>query len=200
MKRFDNTRLWEVLKTSDNPSPDPKTDPDDLFDEFIAVIYNHCREEKNMAERNRSLNYVHGKLIACAEECATDAKFLKTLLRRAILFIESEIDLAKMEVEHPERFIVFAGDNSTPLFRWNGKPHELLEYVMPLQISGKLLKPSGEPMNFSEMVKIFESMCGITVAKPHDIRMRLLTRKKNIAPFIDKMRLVLKNASEKSYL
>jgi hypothetical protein len=104
-----------------------------------------------------------------------------------------------MDLEHPERFIEFPSDPA-PLARWNGKPHELIEYITPLQLDGKFLKPSGKPMTFIEMVRAFESFCGITVAKPHDIKMRLLTRKKNITPFIDKMRLVLREASEESYL
>jgi hypothetical protein len=202
MKRFDDTGLREVLKTPDSPSLGQVAEPDDLLDELIVKIHEYCREEKDMAERSRSLNYLRGKLAVYAEEDVIElkiCKFLRRLIKQAIYFIDSEIDLAKMQIEYPERFITFP-DDPVPLARWNGKPHELIEYIMPLQLDGKFLKPSGEPMTFIEMVRAFELFCGITVAKPHDIKMRLLTRKKNVTPFIDRMRVILREASEKSYL
>ncbi len=201
MKQFDNTELWEVLKSSGDLSSGMSIEMDDLIDKFIADVHIYCREEKDMAERGRSLNYLRGKLIVYIEDDSTDTKlcaFLRRLIRQVINFIDSEIELVKLEIEYPERFITFL-DDPVPLARWNGKLAELLEYVMPLQLSGKILKPSGEPMAFTEVVRIFESLLGITIDNPNDIKMRLLARKKNVTPFIDKMKYAIKEAAEKVY-
>ena len=100
-----------------------------------------------------------------------------------------------MELEHPERFISFPDDN-TPLARWNGTIAELLEYTIPLQIAGRLSANSGEPMSYTDTVKLVERIFGITISAPYDRKTKLLSRKKNDTPFLDKMRIVFREEAE----
>ncbi len=113
--------------------------------------------------------------------------------------IDSELRLIELELKYPERFLSFPEDHKA-LARWNGKPTELLEYITPLQLTGKFLKPSGEPMAFSDIVRVFEAILGITVNKLYETKSRLLARKKNITPFIDSMKYALIEEAKKSYL
>jgi hypothetical protein len=102
-------------------------------------------------------------------------------------------------LKHPDRFLEFPSDQPT-LVRWNGHVAELLEYMIPLQLSGKLLKPSGEPMNYSDMVRFINGVFGITIKKSYEIKTKLLSRKKRVTPFIDKMRLALVEEAKKLLL
>ncbi len=101
-----------------------------------------------------------------------------------------------MELEHPERFISFS-DGSGPLARWNGTIAELLEYTIPLQIAGRLSANSGEPLSYTDAVKLVEQIFGITISSPYDRKTKLLSRKKNDTPFLDKMRVVFREEAEK---
>lgn len=115
MKRFNYTRLWETLKSSDDLSCKSR-ELDEYLDEFIVELHNYCRAEKNIAERTRSLDYARSELLVAEfriGESNPTTWVLKTV-RSAVYFIECEMRIITMELEHPERFISFPDDN-TPL-------------------------------------------------------------------------------------
>jgi len=66
------------------------------------------------------------------------------LTDRVIALIDCELEIVRMELEYPERFVACAP--SAPLAKWNGTIAELLELAVPIHFAGKLLKPSGELM------------------------------------------------------
>ncbi len=101
-----------------------------------------------------------------------------------------------MELEHPERFLTFPDDHG-PLARWNGTIAELLEYLIPLQIAGRLSANTGEPLSYAESVKMAERIFGITISAPYDRKTKLISRKKNDTPFLDKMRIAFREEAEK---
>lgn len=101
-----------------------------------------------------------------------------------------------MELEHPQRFLTFPVDTGA-LARWNGTIAELLEYIIPLQISGRLSADTGEAMSYADAVKLVERIFGISLSAPYDRKTKLLSRKKNSTPFLDKMRLVFREEVEK---
>jgi hypothetical protein len=134
--------------------------------------------------------------------CGTSRKKnvpLQKVIKRSMYFVDREIDLIKMDLEHPDRFLTFPDDRA-PIARWNGSIAELLEYLIPPQVSGKLSKPSGESMCYSDLVRFIECIFGITVNKPYDTKTRLLSRKKNVTPFLDKMRHTLLEEVNRMYM
>ncbi len=60
MKRFDDTRFWEIIETYDSNPAVATVELDGILDEFIAGLHTYCRDEKNIAERTRILNYYRG--------------------------------------------------------------------------------------------------------------------------------------------
>lgn len=199
MKHFDDTELLEILNTCDNAKATPLATLNGILKEFLEEIHSYCREDRDIAERIRSLNYLKSKLTTYLEDKAlTSKKFtvLRIIIKQAISSIDAELLIVKMDLQYPERFIEFPSDNP-PLGRWNGEIIELIEYFSPLQIKGRIQKPSGEPMLFSDMVVMLEAFFGIVIVKPHDVRARILARKKNPTQFIDEMRVALREASGK---
>ena len=198
MKLFDDTELWEILNTYDNTPAIATVRLDESLDDFIARLHAFCRDEKNIAERTRILNYYRGKLVAYMESKTQTSKkhtVLRVIINRAISSIDSELFLIKMDLEHPERFIEFPA-NPAPLARWNGKVIELIEYYLPLQISGKMLMPSGKPMTYTDLIRYLESSYGITIADERKRKSEVVNRAKATA-FIEKMLNILKEAIEK---
>ena len=198
MRRFDKTELWEALKCCNNSPAIATLKLDDVLDEFLAEIHSYCRENKDIAERTRSLNYLRSKLTAYLEDRAyTSKKFtvLRIIIKRAISSIDSELMIIKMDLEHPERFIEFPADPA-PLARWGGSINDLIEYHLGPQAAGVLQLPSGRPMNYEESIEFLEKTYGISVPQPHDRRGRVLDRQKNTS-FTDEMRRTLLEEAKK---
>ncbi len=198
MRRFDDTELWEVLNTYNDSPAIATVKLDDILDGFLAEIHSYCREDRNIAERTRSLNYLRSKLTAYLEDRAyTSKKFtvLRIIIKRAISSIDSELMIIKMDLEHPERFIEFPADPA-PLARWGGSINDLIEYHLGPQAAGVLQLPSGRPMNYEESIEFLEKTYGISVPQPHDRRGRVLDRQKNTA-FTDEMRRTLLEEAKK---
>lgn len=121
------------------------------------------------------------------------------LTEAALDLINCELDIIKMELDFPGRFLfdeTEATAISRPLAQWNGTVAELLEYMIPLHVSGKLLKPTGEPMTWAGVVKHIELVCGVTVPDLYDRKAKILNRYKNTA-FLDKMRQVVVEAAQR---
>ena len=195
MKRFTDTLLWSMF---DRNAIVPAVELQAALDIFITDLHSYCRSEKNMAERTRTLNYARHELQPRNHVSPIRGKnvLLPKILLRAVYFIECELRIITMELEHPERFISFP-DDSGPLARWNGTIAELLEYTIPLQIAGRLSANSGEPLSYTDTVKLVEQIFGITISSPYDRKTKLLSRKKNDTPFLDKMRVVFREEAEK---
>ena len=200
MRRFDTTGLWELLKASLNASPALSVGLSAVLNEFAEELHTYCQDERNMAERIRTLNYTRSELTAYVEGLLNGSKKnIPTLsfIKMAIYFIDSEIDVAKMELEHPERFLTFPDENP-PLARWNGKISELLEYSLAPWFAGKLLKPSGEPMDYVEIIKLIEILYGIKVPGAYDRKTEILSRQKP-AVFLEKLVAFMKTESKKIF-
>ena len=64
-------------------------------------------------------------------------------------------------------------------------------------MAGLLSANSGEPLSYTDAVKLVEQIFGITISSPYDRKTKLLFRKKNDTPFFDKMRVVFREEAEK---
>ncbi|MDL2319836.1 hypothetical protein LJC45_01745 [Alistipes sp. OttesenSCG-928-B03] len=200
MIRFDDTGLWEVLRSGNNTLNDRDAGLCALLDKFVAYLHEYCREEKSIAEKTRSLNYAKSELSLHLESNRFGAKkhaLIRALIKQAIFFIEDELNLIKLDLEHPERFIVFP-ESQPALARWNGSVNDLIEYFIGPQAAGKLLNPDGRPMNYEESVEFLEKTFGILIPNAHDRRGRVLDRQKNTS-FMDEMRRVFLEEAKKRY-
>ena len=189
MRRFDNTKLWDILTAHEKPPASLADGVDGILDEFVEDLHTYCRREKNIAERTRSLNYARSRFAEHLESTRWEAKKnapIRSLIKQAVSFIDSELGLIKSDLEHPERFLEFPEDNP-PLARWKGNVNDLIEYFIGPQVSGRLLKPSGEPMAYSDAIKFIEAVFGITISGAYDRKTKILGRQKNTS-FQDEMR------------
>lgn len=191
MRRFDDTGLWEFLKNFENTPASINAGLDTLLERFAAYLHEYCREEKSIAEKTRSLNYAKSELVMLLESKRFDSKryvCIRTVIKQAIYFIEGELNLIKLDLEHPERFIEFPSDHP-PLARWGGNINDLIEYHIAPQAAGILQHPSGKPMEYDESIELLERIYGIEISNPSDRRGKALDRQKN-TKFQDEMRQV----------
>jgi hypothetical protein len=73
IKKFNHTRLWALLCSSKQGTSE-SLDVDAALDEFAIELHSYCRQEKNLAERTRTLRYAHSELVAAREQFHTGAE------------------------------------------------------------------------------------------------------------------------------
>lgn len=100
-----------------------------------------------------------------------------------------------MELKHPESF-ADTSDRQSPLARWGGKITELIEYMLPLQISGRLRLPSGQAMEYADLIRFLQASLGINIPGEYDRKTEVLSRNKPTV-FIEKMLGVMKELVKK---
>ncbi len=203
MIRFNDIGLWEVLKYPHNPAPGLLVGLDSLFDDFVVQINVYCQEEKDMAERTRSLNYLRSRIVSYAEGTIRGPKMhrcIGLLARQAISFIDSEINLVRMQLEYPECFCPDSPFDFAPRAQWNGTLAQLLEIIVALAPSGLIRTLDGRQMNLVEIAGLFEEIFGLKISDLYGRKTRLLTRKKNESPFLDNLLFLYRKEVEKMSL
>lgn len=181
MKNFDKSELWSVLHDPEATASIALADA--TLDKFTDELHNYCREEEDLAERHRTLTFARG-FLSSPHDGAQDGKFSSYLSDVAVRFIDGELELLKLELEYPARFVK---KSPPPLAIWNGTIADLLELLTPVQLAGKLLKPSHEPMAYADIIRFIGDVFGIRVAQPYKRKTDLLNRVKGGAPFLEKL-------------
>jgi hypothetical protein len=111
---------------------------------------------------------------------------LQAAVAQAIEVIDCELEIVKMELEHPERFI--KADNApASLAKWMGTVVDLLEIVIALFFTGLIRKPSGHKMNLAEVAGLCGKIFGVDPRNLYGRKSKLMIRKKNELPFLDSL-------------
>lgn len=108
-----------------------------------------------------------------------------SVINRAVAAIECELKIVDMELAHPERFA--RPERRMPQAKWIGTISDLLELIIALSRTGLIKKPSGQDMTLSELAALFGKVFGMKFTDLYGRKSRLLTRKKNESPFLDKL-------------
>jgi hypothetical protein len=87
MKKFNNTKLWTMLNNSVSATNgSAKADTDAILEEFASEITDYCRQESNLAERLRTLQFAQGDLGAISKQpdFGEDDDCIRKMIERAI--------------------------------------------------------------------------------------------------------------------
>ena len=69
MKKFGHTALWNLLRNPEKSTFDP-VQADAALDEFVIELHDYCHEDRDLAERTRTLNIAASDLSAI-RKCLT---------------------------------------------------------------------------------------------------------------------------------
>jgi hypothetical protein len=202
MKKFDHTGLWAVFRIPEKATAGLNADA--ALSEFAEELYDYRREEKDLAQRIRTLNYARSELRirlkyrrnGAGKNVPVPAVFKKILNHDALALIDCELEIIQVELKYPERFILLPVDPA-PLVRWNGSIAELLELAISVYYAGKFLKPSGESMAYSDIIALVERIFGITISRPYERKSKIFSRQKSKTPFLQKLIAVFRMEVEK---
>ena len=115
----------------------------------------------------------------------------------AIVMTEAELSLIDKEFDHPERFLMVTPTGS--VYKWMGTNADLKELAIALHNAGLVRKTTGEELAFKEMVSSLEQHFNIKIPDIYERKARIMARKKNIAPLLEKLLNAYREAVQKSY-
>lgn len=187
MKNLEQSGLWAMLRNPETTAGIAQADA--ALNEFAIELHRFCRDEKDLAERHHTLTFARGLLTAPREHGQKQTELSEHLSGVAAALIEGELEILKMELEHPERF-VSKNQPPAPLALWNGTIADLLELLTAVHLAGKLLKPTYEPMTYADVISFIRNVFGLRVDRPYDRKSKLLARSKGGAPFLAKLTAV----------
>jgi len=72
MKKFNQIELWKLLCNS-KQGTSVSENTDTAIEEFAVELHSYCRQDKDLAERTRTLRYAHSELTATREKIHTGA-------------------------------------------------------------------------------------------------------------------------------
>ena len=198
MKDLDKSGLWKMLR---DPKATASIEQADLtLLKFANGLHQFCREEPEPDERFRSLVFFRSMITAPCDWAQGEAKHngLPAYLSGvAAQIIDGELELVKLEMQFPSAFLC-KRKVATPLAGWDGTQNELLEMHRPLHKMGKMLKPDGKPMAYSDVIVFLLNAYGVEIAGAYDRNSKLLTRVKRGAPFLEKvLQVFLEEVDEK---
>lgn len=192
MKRFEHLGLWTMIRDTESTT-DGSAQSEAVIEEFATELYDYCENENNLTERMRTLQFVlvEFKIALDHPSCGDN---LSAIIKKAMLLTENELEILKMERDYKKQSVTPCGPDV--LVRWNGSVAELIELMIPLQISGKLAKPTGQAMTWADVVKHVEAVYGVAVPGSYDRKTKILNRYKK-TPFLDNMRQVFVEEAKK---
>ena len=74
MRKFDTTGLCTAVRSAGSPTSGMTVGFDAVLDEFVAELQSYCRDEKNIAERTRTLHYARSELMSFMDTHASGSK------------------------------------------------------------------------------------------------------------------------------
>ncbi len=187
MRKLDPSGLWRMLRDPEATASIEQADA--VLSKFALDLHRYCREERRPDECHRTLTFIRSFVTAPCQWAQGGAKcngLHAYLSGIAAGFIDGELELVRLGLQFPKSF-VHKGRNHAPLAGWKGTQADLLEMHSPVHKMGKMLKPDGEPMAYSDVIDFLYYAYGVEVSGPYDRKTKLLTRIKGGAPFLEQM-------------
>lgn len=125
---------------------------------------------------------------------------LRTLLKRAKANLRTCIAQNEKRLIFPELFSPTTPPPRSPLY-WNATKYtkrDLIELITALEAINAIVGDNNKPSSFIEIVSSFESLLNISISNPYKERDLILTRKKCVTGFTDRLvRVVIEKSATK---
>ncbi len=135
-----------------------------ILEEFASLIADDGSGESSIAERMRDLQFLRAKIETKLKGWHLRERFghIHSILGRAILAIDCELDIINMQLEHRE---IFATESAPEVPDFNlhfvGKSKEfglvgLAEVVLALSLTKEIVGATGRPATVTRLARAFE--------------------------------------------
>ena len=161
MKRFLETKLFNLLSCSANGKEIDCTELSMAYDDFVRQLFLFCQEEQNIILLCFTINYTAAEIkeLSMRLEIENDNSLLeiRLLLAKLLNILDSTFRVVQFRLDNPDSFPLNTEDSfESDVYLANDVDMiDIMELICGLFYSHAVRNKVGNPVNFSELTRVF---------------------------------------------
>ena len=206
MKRFLETKLFNLLSCSANGKEIDCTELSMAYDDFVRQLFLFCQEEQNIILLCFTINYTAAEIkeLSMRLEIENDNSLLeiRLLLAKLLNILDSTFRVVQFRLDNPDSFPLNTEDSfESDVYLANDVDMiDIMELICGLFYSHAVRNKVGNPVNFSELTRVFEKGMNFKFADIYKKRDDVFKRKAtklteflNELCFINRLKTIMLN-------
>ncbi|WP_270592091.1 hypothetical protein [Bacteroides ovatus] len=203
MKRFLETKLFNLLSCSVNGKEIDRIELSMAYDDFVRQLLLFCQEEQNIILLCFAINYTVAEVkeLNMRLEIENDNSTLeiRLLLAKVLSILDSTFKIVQFRLDNPDLFSINTEHNFDPdVYLANDVDMiDIMELICGLFYSHSVRNKVGNPVNFSELARIFEKGMNFKFADIYKKRDDVFKRKATkLTEFLNELIIAIKIESK----
>ena len=202
MKRFLETKLFNLLSCSANGKEIDCTELSMAYDDFVRQLFLFCQEEQNIILLCFTINYTAAEIkeLSMRLEIENDNSLLEIrLLAKLLNILDSTFRVVQFRLDNPDSFPLNTEDSfESDVYLANDVDMiDIMELICGLFYSHAVRNKVGNPVNFSELTRVFEKGMNFKFADIYKKRDDVFKRKATkLTEFLNELIVAIKIESK----
>jgi len=204
MKRFLDTKLFILLSCFVKSKKDSNhMELSDAYDDFVSQLLDFCREEQDIILLCFTINYTMAELkelnIQLEKESDNNMSYIKYLFVKILDILDSTYRVIKFRLDKPDLFRGSKEDNfqSDVYLAKDVDLIDIMEVICGLYYSHSVKNKIGNPVNFTELTRVFEKSLNFKFADIYKKRDDVFRRKAiKLTEFLNELIIAIKIESK----
>ena len=203
MKRFLETKLFNLLSCSANGKEIDCTELSMAYDDFVRQLFLFCQEEQNIILLCFTINYTAAEIkeLSMRLEIENDNSLLeiRLLLAKLLNILDSTFRVVQFRLDNPDSFPLNTEDSfESDVYVANDVDMiDIMELICGLFYSHAVRNKVGNPVNFSELTRVFEKGMNFKFADIYKKRDDVFKRKATkLTEFLNELIVAIKIESK----
>lgn len=203
MKRFLETKLFNLLSCFVNGKEIDRIELSMAYDDFVRQLLLFCQEEQNIILLCFAINYTVAEVkeLNMRLEIENDNSSLeiRLLLAKVLSILDSTFRVVQFRLDNPDLFPINTEHNFAPdVYLANDVDMiDIMELICGLFYSHSVRNRVGNPVNFSELARVFEKGMNFKFADIYKKRDDVFKRKATkLTEFLNELIIAIKIESK----
>lgn len=203
MKRFLETKLFKLLSCSVNGNEIDCIELSMAYDDFVRQLFLFCQEEQNIILLCFAINYTVAEVkeLNMRIEVEDDKSSLeiRLLIIKVLSILDSTFKVIQFRLDNPDLFPINTENSFDPdVYLANDVDMiDIMELICGLFYSHSVKNKIGNPVNFSELARVFEKGMNFKFADIYKKRDDVFKRKATkLTEFLNELIIAIKIESK----
>lgn len=203
MKRFLETKLFKLLSCSVNGNEIDRMELSMAYDDFVRQLLLFCQEEQNIILLCFAINYTVAEVkeLNMRLEVEDDKSSLeiRLLIIKVLSILDSTFKVIQFRLDNPDLFPISTENCFDPdVYLSNDVDMiDIMELICGLFYSHSVKNKIGNPVNFSELARVFEKGMNFKFADIYKKRDDVFKRKATkLTEFLNELIIAIKIESK----
>lgn len=203
MKRFLETKLFKLLSCSVNGNEIDHIELSMAYDDFVRQLFLFCQEEQNIILLCFAINYTVAEVkeLNMRIEVEDDKSSLeiRLLIIKVLSILDSTFKVIQFRLDNPDLFPINTENSFDPdVYLANDVDMiDIMELICGLFYSHSVKNKIGNPVNFSELARVFEKGMNFKFADIYKKRDDVFKRKATkLTEFLNELIIAIKIESK----